>query len=172
MIYHLVHNVGDGSWNLLRFFPVSFKVICEENEEWEGEGGHSFPDHPGPVHQHIQSSDFIRVIVLHSSPKSNHLLRANVNISPINSSEILPEMQVHRRGRKDQRGTKRDQWILLQGTLGIYLKTFSKYKILILQKKCLPGSLWCWYDCHSMPGKDIVSMFIEAQMGWCNSYHT
>ena len=36
---------------------------------------------------------------------------------------ILPEMQLHRRGRKDWRWTKRDG-ILLQGTVGLYLNAF------------------------------------------------
>ena len=130
--YQFVHKVGDGSWNANSVFLVRVNAVCEENEEWEGETGHSSPNHPWPVHQHIQSSDFIRVTVPHCSPKSNHLLVANVNKDI--TIKILPEMQLHRRGRKDRRGTKRDQWILFQGTLGIYLKAFQRSEFLFFRR--------------------------------------
>ena len=82
MVYQFVSKVGDGSWNEFRVLQINFKAVCEENEESEGEAGHSSPNHPWPVHPHVQSSDFIRVKVPHCPPKSKHLLRASVKIFP------------------------------------------------------------------------------------------
>ena len=86
LVYQLVSNPGDGPRN---FFSVSLvisvKAVCEENEEREGETGHSSPDHPWPVHQHVQFLDFSRVLIPHCSPKSNHLLSENVKINSLDS---------------------------------------------------------------------------------------
>ena len=124
-MFYQCHEVGNGSWNLLRVFlsSQSVKAVCEEYEECESEAWHSSPNHPWSVHQHIQSSDFRRIKVTHCTRKSNHLLRGNVRY--IFSGERLPEMQVHRRERTDWRWTKTDDGIHFQDAVAFYLKEFE-----------------------------------------------
>ena len=43
---------------------------------------------------------------------------------------------------------------------------------LVWKFESLPGTWWRLNEYHSMPGRNVTSMFTVAQMGWPNMFHT